>query len=378
MDRERLDELLRGPAQVAREDLAGLKDLNERYPWFSGAQLLMAMGQHAQGDVLAEGTVRKAAAHIPSREVLFDAIHAPALESPEKAEPVATMEAAPTPVPEATPAMSTPTPVTDIMPPSPEAKEAALEEAFTGHTPDSTPPTPLEPHSEGTNGPHRQVESIGPDNTPEAPPEEKPLEAEEAAAILERQMLEAALSAGYALTREHPPADSLPSGTKEPEPPAPPVKEMPAPAGPAEVSAAGAATQGPTPKSRMRFTEWLTVEQAPTVADPVTLHAAADPEPAAPATASPAPPPADVAGLIDRFIASQHPEPKPKASFFKPQEAARRSVEEQPGLVTETLARIHEAQGNTAKARAMYERLALKYPEKSAYFAALAKKLEAR
>jgi TolA-binding protein len=46
--------------------------------------------------------------------------------------------------------------------------------------------------------------------------------------------------------------------------------------------------------------------------------------------------------------------------------------------VTETLARIHEQQGNYAKAIETYRRLALKYPDKSAYFAGLSKALEAR
>ena len=47
-------------------------------------------------------------------------------------------------------------------------------------------------------------------------------------------------------------------------------------------------------------------------------------------------------------------------------------------LVTETLARIYEQQGNHAKAIATYRELALKYPAKSAYFAALVQKLEGR
>jgi cytochrome c-type biogenesis protein CcmH/NrfG len=45
-------------------------------------------------------------------------------------------------------------------------------------------------------------------------------------------------------------------------------------------------------------------------------------------------------------------------------------------MVTETLARIYEKQGNLPKAIDAYYRLALKYPEKGAYFAALAKVLE--
>ena len=47
-------------------------------------------------------------------------------------------------------------------------------------------------------------------------------------------------------------------------------------------------------------------------------------------------------------------------------------------MVTETLARVYAKQGNLPKAIEAYRRLALKYPEKSAYFAALQKELEAQ
>jgi cytochrome c-type biogenesis protein CcmH/NrfG len=45
-------------------------------------------------------------------------------------------------------------------------------------------------------------------------------------------------------------------------------------------------------------------------------------------------------------------------------------------MVTETLARIYVKQGNLPKAIDAYRRLALKFPEKSAFFAALSKELE--
>jgi predicted Zn-dependent protease len=45
-------------------------------------------------------------------------------------------------------------------------------------------------------------------------------------------------------------------------------------------------------------------------------------------------------------------------------------------MVTETLAKVYVKQGNLPKAIEAYHKLALKYPEKSAFFAALAKELE--
>jgi hypothetical protein len=80
--------------------------------------------------------------------------------------------------------------------------------------------------------------------------------------------------------------------------------------------------------------------------------------------------------LIDRFIEQESPAPAKKAAFFTPQQAAKRSLDDTAGLVTETLARIYEKQGNLPKAIDAYRKLAVKYPEKSAYFVALSRSLE--
>jgi hypothetical protein len=47
-------------------------------------------------------------------------------------------------------------------------------------------------------------------------------------------------------------------------------------------------------------------------------------------------------------------------------------------MVTETLARIYEKQGNVAKAIAAYKRLAERHPEKRAHFLGLAAALEGK
>lgn len=74
--------------------------------------------------------------------------------------------------------------------------------------------------------------------------------------------------------------------------------------------------------------------------------------------------------LIDQFIAAQ-PKIKPKAEFFSPDNMAKKSLEDNSEIVSETLAKIYEQQGNYKKAIKIYEQLILKMPEKNVYFASL-------
>lgn len=67
---------------------------------------------------------------------------------------------------------------------------------------------------------------------------------------------------------------------------------------------------------------------------------------------------------------------KPAHKEMSAQALAERSITENKELVSETLARLLAKQGHRDKAIAMYERLYLVFPEKSAYFAAEIEKLK--
>jgi hypothetical protein len=73
--------------------------------------------------------------------------------------------------------------------------------------------------------------------------------------------------------------------------------------------------------------------------------------------------------LIDRFI-EVNPRLSPPADTLPQVDISASSIKEDEGLFTDTLAKIYVKQGYYAKAIFAYEKLLLKFPEKSTYFAA--------
>lgn len=76
--------------------------------------------------------------------------------------------------------------------------------------------------------------------------------------------------------------------------------------------------------------------------------------------------------LIDRFLAAD-PRIVPDKEAFAEEYTASPQADEELEVISETLAEILVSQGKTDKALGIYEKLCLKYPEKSSYFA---KKIE--
>ncbi|MBN2273488.1 MAG: hypothetical protein JXR41_00300 [Bacteroidales bacterium] len=73
--------------------------------------------------------------------------------------------------------------------------------------------------------------------------------------------------------------------------------------------------------------------------------------------------------LIDRFIET-NPRIAPPVGPVPEIDVSAESVKEDEGFLTDTLAKIYVKQGYYSKAIFAYEKLMLKYPEKSTYFAA--------
>ncbi|MFN8396630.1 MAG: hypothetical protein U0176_18540 [Bacteroidia bacterium] len=80
--------------------------------------------------------------------------------------------------------------------------------------------------------------------------------------------------------------------------------------------------------------------------------------------------------LIDRFIEHEPTITRGKAGMAPTGDLSRDSSHLHDDWVTETLARIYEKQGNKSKAIKIYEKLRLRFPEKSNYFGLLIEKLK--
>jgi len=361
LERERLTRLVAEPEHVARGDLKDLHALAEQYPWFAGAQLLRSVGEQKAGDVRSEETLHTAAVHVPSRRVLFDLVAKTGLE--ERVPLVVVRKDDPFSLDG-----KRDEPTTELLPRDIEA------------TPELSVPVP-DPVP---------VQEI-PDPDPSAPDP------------LELQIMEAAMASAYDLTWDTTapmqPDSGLSGGSGEgnsdrtglDQPPTEiddPEEEGTKPFAEKEQAIEAGRPRLDPKTTRLRFTDWLELDQAVTVDKVTPVSAlseqrfeelgAGTKELKAEATVPAVLPkePIGTKDLIDRFIQQQNPAAPTKVAFYTPQQAAKRSLDDTTGLVTETLARVYTKQGNLPKAIDAYHRLAIKYPVKSAYFAALAKELE--
>lgn len=351
MHKSRLIELIAHPERVTPEDRPGLADWAQRYPFVASGWMLLARASALGGSVDEQRDLLRASSHLGLRRPLYDLMHlapAPAPEVPllPPEVPVAAPEVpqAP-PFEEAPPAAEAVPPVVEAVPPAVEAVPPAAE---------VVPPV---------------VEVVPP--AVEAAPDLKALEQDWLVAAVARSIELDVLEWNAARAEEE-----RSEASEE-------VEEGAEPAVPEQV------VQGHSP-----FAQWLLssahgagfgrqVEseasggREPGSEQPLQIHSPEETLKETGGTSLPRSqgPVAPTHPLIQRFI-----EKAPRIGPIRDvgvgvEDLARKSIEEEGEVITETMARVLAEQGATARARRLYKLLGDRYPEKRVYFAALAREL---
>ena len=337
---------LQSPDQLGFEQVTALRALAEAYPWFGAGHILLAKAMHNTGDLGYDDQLHMAAAHAGSRAVLFDLVVAKELaegkvEVPDREDDLVQVQ-----------------------------EEVQVQEPFAGGVEDEVVRAEVaEPDLEDAPEPEPVVDASPEaeaveEGIAEAPEVEVAEEAEEA--VREKRPLDGLetdiLAAGVSRVIEQEVGEALAA------------EEAPA-ADPEQAPFAEAPAEDLSP-----FAQWLLKRSSELGVEVDTGTTA---EAAAPETADAAPEAPNEQGtrrkqhdLIDAFIAKDPHITPGRVAEFDPGDIARESIVEDESLVTETMARIYAKQGKLGKARKAYEMLALKYPEKSVYFANQLKKLD--
>lgn len=333
---EAIQQALTDDKALERFPTEDLVRLTAQYPWFAAAQLLLARKLRSENDHRYTDQLHQAAIHVPGQTVLYDLV-----QPRESARRPAAKTAAP--VPPAAPGAAEVTEVT-------EAPIVAVQ-------PETPAPSPYRP------APAPSVEPPPVKTAPALDPlqQEVLIEAIHSSISMEASGLEPAVPA-TAPAPVHTPVpeteDNLDAYSRWLAGRAQSLAFHNAPPATSQTIATDPAEEEKT--ARDKSTEDLATSEKSEYTDkqddnPRFSHQRA---------------------LVDRFIRIEPKITPGKADEYLTGNIARASIEEDPEIVSETIADLYVKQGKIDRARKAYRKLMELYPEKSIYFAVRLKNLD--
>ncbi len=391
MNQQELNHIIQSPSEINAASASELIALCDKYPWFSAPHTLLAHYFARTNDFRKEEWLTRAASRIHSREWLYYFLQplssdipvgvsiSPALEA-MATEPAAVIEPSEPIIPAAEPVITATGPIINATEPNTESKNS-MAELSAMQIPELELQTQIE-----------EIQNTIPDKTSVAP-----IDFPAATAPLFQPAEEYDIAKAMGTTFNFEPVDF--NDNNQSSEPLDQPKQI-RPYNIEEFLSLGlinndevAANLIESNKSdtnpsieELNFFDWLetknTYIQSGAYSNSIMNNASSDSSSSA---QTPANADSEIAkpstnldkfGLINQFIEKQPSISRPKQEFYSPERAMKRSEEFSTSIVTETLANIFRTQGHFEKAIISYQKLQLKFPEKSAYFASLIEQIK--
>ena len=391
MNQQELNHIIQSPSEINAASASELIALCDKYPWFSAPHTLLAHYFARTNDFRKEEWLTRAASRIHSREWLYYFLQplssdipvgvsiSPALEA-MATEPAAVIEPSEPIIPAAEPVITATGPIINATEPNTESKNS-MAELSAMQIPELELQTQIE-----------EIQNTIPDKTSVAP-----IDFPAATAPLFQPAEEYDIAKAMGTTFNFEPIDF--NDNNQSSEPLDQPKQI-RPYNIEEFLSLGlinndevAANLIESNKSdtnpsieELNFFDWLetknTYIQSGAYSNSIMNNASSDSSSSA---QTPANADSEIAkpstnldkfGLINQFIEKQPSISRPKQEFYSPERAMKRSEEFSTSIVTETLANIFRTQGHFEKAIISYQKLQLKFPEKSAYFASLIEQIK--